>query len=44
MSAVVHHLEDCVYLPEVCPLGCVSLEEEKKGRWSGWRGDTFLDT
>ena len=31
MSAAVHHLEDCVYLPEVCPLGCVSLEEEKKG-------------
>ena len=30
MSAVVHHLEDCVYLPEVCPLGCVSLEGEKK--------------
>ena len=32
MSAAVHHLEDCVYLPEVCPLGCVSLEEEKKGK------------
>ena len=31
VSAVVHHLEDCVYLPEVCPLGCVSLEGEKKG-------------
>ena len=31
MSAAVHHLEDCVYLPEVCPLGCVSLEEEKQG-------------
>ena len=31
MSAAVHHLEDCVYLPEVCPLGCVSLEGEKKG-------------
>ena len=29
MSAAVHHLEDCVYLPEVCPLGCVSLEGEK---------------
>ena len=31
MSAAVHHLEYCVYLPEVCPLGCVSLEGEKKG-------------
>ena len=31
MSAAVHHLEDCVYLPEVCPLGCVSLEGEKRG-------------
>ena len=31
MSAAVHHLEDCAYLPEVCPLGCVSLEGEKKG-------------
>ena len=31
MSAAVHHLEDCVYFPEVCPLGCVSLESERKG-------------
>ena len=31
MSAAVQHLEDCLYLPEVCPLGCVSLEGEKKG-------------
>ena len=32
MIAAVHHLEDCVYLPEVCPLGCVSLDGEKKGK------------
>ena len=44
MSAAVHHLEDCVYLPEVCPLGCVSLEGEKKGEVVRWRGDTFLYT
>ena len=32
MSAAVQHLEDCLYLPITCPLGCVSLEEgEKKG-------------
>ena len=31
MSGAVHHLEDCVYLPEACPLRCVSLEGEKKG-------------
>ena len=31
MSAGVHHLEDCLYLPEACPLGCVSLEGERKG-------------
>ena len=31
ISAAVHHLEACLYLPEVCPLGCVSLEGEKKG-------------
>ena len=31
MSAAVHHLEDCVYLPEACPLGCVSLDVERKG-------------
>ena len=31
MGAAVHHLEDCVYLPEDCPLGCVSLEGERKG-------------
>ena len=29
MSAAVQHLETCLYLPEVCPLGCVSLEGEK---------------
>ena len=28
MGTAVHHLEDCVYLPEACPLGCVSLEGE----------------
>ena len=28
MSGAVHHLEDCVYLPEACPLRCVSLEGE----------------
>ena len=31
VSEAVHHLEDCVYLPEACPLRCVSLEGEKKG-------------
>ena len=31
MSGAVHHLEDCVYLPEACPLRCVSQEGEKKG-------------
>ena len=32
MSAAVHHLEECLYLPEPCPLSCVSLEEgERKG-------------
>ena len=31
MSAAVHHLEECVYYPEACPLGCVSLEGERKG-------------
>ena len=32
MSAAVQHLEDCLYLPITCPLGCVSLEEgERKG-------------
>ena len=31
VSGAVHHLEDCVYLPEACPLRCVSLEGEKKG-------------
>ena len=32
MSAAVQHLEDCIYLPITCPLGCVSLEEgERKG-------------
>ena len=31
MSGAVHHLEDCVYLPDACPLRCVSLEGEKKG-------------
>ena len=31
MSGAVHHLEDCVYLPDTCPLRCVSLEGEKKG-------------
>ena len=31
MSAAVHHLEDCLYLPEDCPLGCVSLEGDRKG-------------
>ena len=31
MSGIVHHLEDCVYLPEACPLRCISLEGDKKG-------------
>ena len=32
MSAAVQHLEDCLYLPITCPLGCVSLEEgEREG-------------
>ena len=32
MSAAVQHLEDFLYLPITCPLGCVSLEEgERKG-------------
>ena len=32
MSTAVQHLEDCLYLPITCPLGCVSLEEgERKG-------------
>ena len=32
MSEAVQHLEDCLYLPITCPLGCVSLEEgERKG-------------
>ena len=32
MSAAVRHLEDCLYLPITCPLGCLSLEEgERKG-------------
>ena len=31
MSTAVQHLEDCVYLPELCPLVCVSQEREKKG-------------
>ena len=32
MSAAVQHLEDCLYLPITCPLGCVPLEEgERKG-------------
>ena len=31
MSAAVHHLENCIYFPEACPLGCVSLEGERKG-------------
>ena len=31
MSAAVHHLEICIYFPEACPLGCVSLEGERKG-------------
>ena len=30
MSTSVHHLEDCLYLPEPCPLGCVSLEGENE--------------
>ena len=30
MSAAVQHLEDCIYLPITCPLGCVSLEEEER--------------
>ena len=31
MSAAVQHLADCLYFPETCPLGCVSLGGEKKG-------------
>ena len=31
MGTGVHHLEDCVYLTEACPLGCVSLDGERKG-------------
>ena len=32
VSTAVQHLEDCLYLPITCPLGCVSLEqEERKG-------------
>ena len=31
MSAAVRHLEDCLYFPEPCPLGCVTLEGERKG-------------
>ena len=31
MSTAVQHLEDCVYLPELCPLVCVSGERDEGG-------------
>ena len=31
LSTAVHHLEACLYIPILCPLGCVSLEGEREG-------------
>ena len=31
MGTAIHHLEDCVYLTEACPLGCVAMDGERKG-------------
>ncbi|KAI6660158.1 TNF receptor associated factor [Oopsacas minuta] len=32
VTSAIHHLEECVFLPVLCPLGCVCLEGERKGK------------
>ncbi|KAI6661204.1 TNF receptor-associated factor 4-like [Oopsacas minuta] len=32
VSTVIHHLEECEFFPVLCPLGCVCLEGERKGK------------
>ncbi|KAI6655285.1 hypothetical protein LOD99_11431 [Oopsacas minuta] len=32
VSTVIHHLEECEFFPVQCPLGCVCLEGERKGK------------
>ncbi|KAI6655964.1 TNF receptor-associated factor 6-like isoform X1 [Oopsacas minuta] len=32
VSTVLRHLEQCEFFPVLCPLGCVSLEGESKGK------------
>ncbi|KAI6661207.1 hypothetical protein LOD99_10135 [Oopsacas minuta] len=32
VSKAIHHLEECEFFPVLCPLGCVCLEGEMKGK------------
>ncbi|KAI6661692.1 TNF receptor-associated factor 4 [Oopsacas minuta] len=32
VSTAIHHLEECEFFPVLCPLGCVCLEGERKGK------------
>ncbi|KAI6658973.1 TNF receptor-associated factor 3 [Oopsacas minuta] len=32
VSTVMYHLEECEFFPVLCPLGCVCLEGERKGK------------
>ncbi|KAI6658971.1 TNF receptor-associated factor 3 [Oopsacas minuta] len=32
VSTVMHHLEKCEFFPVLCPLGCVCLDGERKGK------------
>ncbi|KAI6661704.1 TNF receptor-associated factor 6-like isoform X3 [Oopsacas minuta] len=32
VTTAIHHLEECEFFPVLCPLGCVCLEGERKGK------------
>ncbi|KAI6657014.1 TNF receptor-associated factor 3 [Oopsacas minuta] len=32
VTTVLHHLEECEFFPVLCPLGCVCLDGERKGK------------
>ncbi|KAI6650763.1 TNF receptor-associated factor 6-like isoform X3 [Oopsacas minuta] len=32
VSTVIHHLAECEFFPVLCPLGCVCLDGERKGK------------
>ncbi|KAI6661281.1 TNF receptor-associated factor 4-like [Oopsacas minuta] len=32
VTSAIHHLEECEFFPVLCPLGCVCLDGERKGK------------